>query len=1169
MTGISHGSSNMAVAQQADSESLNIDINRNTGIDPIHERHAASEQPSSWLGQVKGRIAKTVQEKYSEYKQENELRKQAAAAISIPGSASSKPSKQKSQDDGVEDIIDWPKGIIQSIPDGNFSEPCSLSSPAAEKLMSEIYSSDVKGSKSNENLEPNNSTVESKDYISFKYDQSISHKKEEMNLDLNDFGVYENASNISSEATTPIYISNKENPTKSELNEKGQETNISPLQTPERLRRRYLAFPSLYSSFRSNKGASPQPISQISENMDEVVADNLQEVSDGTGIGKSGHGLTSSSTALNSTTTSVSQTPKGSLKNRMWNLMGKSPSSNTITSSSQPVSISSSCMTTDSLTSMSMRELKERSPVEDSYSGFDSTSLLHETKCPSIDSPTTQDDSEVETGLEIGEDFVILQDPDKGSEKGHEITSDHINDSVDAEVVVQVPESYSFWPLENLQYWWMAALPLCCLLLLQISPFPAWVIGFVTGIIMAVPITAYLTYLMFGEYPEPLTPFIENVQKKVAKRPAIIVQEELERKFVWMNLWPTKKGRYDPLTYDVRRTSTVRLMLHGPWIEMRFPKRNLPLRRMHDDVEPKKVDFYDQVEVIDLSTCSIDLLPENLPSKRMWSKKYPIRIRTNMRKQTASNSETSKQMQAKNDNIDLALESETEPTVAVTDEKGHNPAIKIDVANPTPENVLKELDTQLATQPFIEMDPTPPNGTKEYDTNPPQDTADAIGDVQKKTESYADEDYFKDAFDDWASTPSSIPPNSDSENLVATGKHVSGEENSTLRPTSLPVPITGKTLSAHDVPSATSEISPRKDDRSTELNSEQPTYDIKAIEEGSPENEEISTKEEIQNKTFYLFTRTGREKEEWYNRFMVAANFMEDWEHQNPKPGEKIDPNYETQKIREQKFRMFMEDYYQAKNSEVAAEKHKMIKDTPEMIQCAKEEVSFLNVYIARMWHDLHDSNGFLEFLREKLSRKLMKVKIANYFNDVRVTELDLGPKLPQILSSSLPWQDELGLWVNLEIEYNGVCQATVETKGIRLPGKDEPDREAQELLRLFSRQAATMDSDEEDSAEEDDEPLPGDENDGENDIACDKLQPHAGFKARMLDKVLKSDFVAKVSNAISIHYSRWIIIIICYQFFYALFCFFYRLQKANGLRRILPAGTLHCNFSFTSSKEH
>ena len=102
-----------------------------------------------------------------------------------------------------------------------------------------------------------------------------------------------------------------------------------------------------------------------------------------------------------------------------------------------------------------------------------------------------------------------------------------------------------------------------------------------------------------------------------------------------------------------------------------------------------------------------------------------------------------------------------------------------------------------------------------------------------------------------------------------------------------------------------------------------------------------------------------------------------------------------------------------------------------------------------------------------------------------------------------------MGLWVNLDVEYNGVCQATVETKGIRLPGKDEPDREAQELARLLSRQAATMDSDEEDSAEEDDD-APIDNVD--NDLACD-LQPHAGFRARMLDSLLKSDFVAKMAE--------------------------------------------------------
>ena len=74
--------------------------------------------------------------------------------------------------------------------------------------------------------------------------------------------------------------------------------------------------------------------------------------------------------------------------------------------------------------------------------------------------------------------------------------------------------------------------------------------------------------------------------------------------------------------------------------------------------------------------------------------------------------------------------------------------------------------------------------------------------------------------------------------------------------------------------------------------------------------------------------------------------------------------------------------------------------------------------------------------------------QISQYFDNVTVTTLDLGPKLPQILSCSLPWQDEMGLWMDVDVEFKSICTATVQTQGIRLPAKDEPDREAAELLR-------------------------------------------------------------------------------------------------------------------------
>ncbi len=258
-----------------------------------------------------------------------------------------------------------------------------------------------------------------------------------------------------------------------------------------------------------------------------------------------------------------------------------------------------------------------------------------------------------------------------------------------------------------------------------------------------------------------------------------------------MNLWPSKKGPYDPLTYDVRRTVSVRIMLHGPWLEMRFPKRNMPLRRMHNDVEPTNVDFHEHVEVIDLSTCSIDLQPENLPTKRIWSKKYPIRIRTNSRSPFSTKEATEKMAAAKDDYQDEAERGNDSGTLADDDDE---------LMQDARENVSgDDLDVVVEEQ---------------------------------------DQD---------------------------TGKKQQQQKDETI-------------------------------------------FDEKAI---------IDEDEESDCKTLYLFTRTGREKEEWFNHFLVAAKFMEDWEHQNPKEGTTPDPAYETHKVKEQKFKMFMEDYKQVNNNNI------------------------------------------------------------------------------------------------------------------------------------------------------------------------------------------------------------------------------------------------------------
>ena len=76
-----------------------------------------------------------------------------------------------------------------------------------------------------------------------------------------------------------------------------------------------------------------------------------------------------------------------------------------------------------------------------------------------------------------------------------------------------------------------------------------------------------------------------------------------------------------------------------------------------------------------------------------------------------------------------------------------------------------------------------------------------------------------------------------------------------------------------------------------------------------------------------------------------------------------------------------MEDYPQAKHEDDAKKRHEEIKCNPDLLQCAKDQSAFLNVFFGRMWHDLHNNKAFIEYLREKLTRKLLKVKVIFLYN--------------------------------------------------------------------------------------------------------------------------------------------------------------------------------------------
>ena len=549
----------------------------------------------------------------------------------------------------------------------------------------------------------------------------------------------------------------------------------------------------------------------------------------------------SASTSTPAVSTGATTPTKSSLRSRMMEkFMGKSPYAQ-----STPIAIDG------------QNETKQKEIIDNSYSpredSFGVPNPYISTSVPETLDQTEHMDSDIETAVEAHE-YEFDQNNESDTLTGSQVVQDQVEHQVLKPSPVQVQN-----------YWWSLGLPICLLLFLQLLPIPAWIMGFVTATLVIGPASSYATYCFLDDNT-PRTAFVDNINKKRDVKPAIIVQEELKRIHTWMNLWPIKRGPYDPLTYDVRRTISVRIMLHGPWLEMRFPKRNMPLRRMHDDTEPQNVQFHEHVEVIDLSTCSIDIQPENLPTKRIWSKKYPIRIRTNTRK-PYSTQEATDQMQA---TLSSTPQASVDSTVAKMIRK----------MSDLSEDVLELED---------------------------------------------EEDVMLDAKD-----------------------HIDND------------------LELEHEPGASE---PQEGcDLEMMQNNNETIFDKSGI---------LSNAED-ENKVFYLFTRTAREKEEWFNHLLVAAQFMEDWERQNPKEGSPVDQEYETQKVREQKFKIFMEDYPQAKNSQEAYKRHEEMKSNPELYACAKDQMAFVNVFLGRMWHDLHSNKDFIEFLREKITRKLLKVKVCN-----------------------------------------------------------------------------------------------------------------------------------------------------------------------------------------------
>lgn len=204
--------------------------------------------------------------------------------------------------------------------------------------------------------------------------------------------------------------------------------------------------------------------------------------------------------------------------------------------------------------------------------------------------------------------------------------------------------------------------------------------------------------------------------------------------------------------------------------------------------------------------------------------------------------------------------------------------------------------------------------------------------------------------------------------------------------------------------------------------------------------------------TLYLFGRTGREKEEWFRRILLASNHKSEAPHkisslQENKSSLPLSHSSSSGGLEEltisakhkplMDYKTYMANYMspQTANS-VAASPMQSQHGSPEVSKKLPSSpvnedssVSWLNAVIGRIAWDFFRERQWVDFVSKKIQMKLSKIRLPYFMNELKLTELDMGHCTPRILTASQPSVDHQGLWVDLEISYNGSFLMTLETK--------------------------------------------------------------------------------------------------------------------------------------------
>ncbi|CAH2106536.1 unnamed protein product [Euphydryas editha] len=303
--------------------------------------------------------------------------------------------------------------------------------------------------------------------------------------------------------------------------------------------------------------------------------------------------------------------------------------------------------------------------------------------------------------------------------------------------------------------------------------------------------------------------------------PSVKEHTPLKKYEGWMNHY--RYPEYDPYTYHINKTTTAFMKLEGCNLRISYTRTKVAKRALWDE-KIEKVTFY-QHRLYNLTGAKVILLPKGLVKRRQWSKKYPICIILNEKEKIQvlekENISAERKMSESLDKKSKELPHETESTETNTSPEKKKKFIWRRKEKSISHNDEKETGKEGLRQRFVRKI----HRDKKTDSTSTNTEPESQGQVDKNTQQEETVD----------------------NEMELTTKSVTSTKDD-------------------DEELDDSELS-----RIKEFLEE---TEIETGMEGAAEGEwSVHVKQsKDKHSHLYLFARTGRDKHEWYRRFMIAIS---------------------------------------------------------------------------------------------------------------------------------------------------------------------------------------------------------------------------------------------------------------------------------------------------------